>query len=118
MPSGIYKRYQRTDKEIYQAMLPHLTIGDNDCLIWTRRKNSNGYGNITANGNHYRTHRWLYEFYNSVKLRRDEHVLHSCRNRACANMEHLRVGTHAENMRDKIKDGTSGKGRRTQQGDV
>ncbi len=33
------------------------------------------------------------------------HVLHSCDNPSCFNPYHLRLGTHKENMWDKIKDG-------------
>ena len=34
-------------------------------------------------------------------------ILHRCNNPECWNPDHLRWGTHPENMRDKIKDGTS-----------
>lgn len=34
-------------------------------------------------------------------------VRHKCSTRRCVNPEHLELGTHAENMRDKLRDGTS-----------
>lgn len=30
-------------------------------------------------------------------------ILHSCHNKYCTNPDHLRVGTHKENMKDKVK---------------
>lgn len=40
-----------------------------------------------------------------TKLPADLLVLHSCNNPPCVNPEHLRLGTHEENMRDKIASG-------------
>lgn len=39
-------------------------------------------------------------------------VLHSCDNRRCINVDHLRLGTHAENMRDRLERGRTAKGER------
>lgn len=36
-----------------------------------------------------------------------EFVLHSCREKACCNKRHLRWGFHAENMADRVRDGTN-----------
>jgi hypothetical protein len=39
-------------------------------------------------------------------------VLHSCHNRLCVNVDHLRLGTHAENMRDRAEATRTAKGAR------
>lgn len=38
------------------------------------------------------------------------HILHSCDNPRCCNPEHLRIGTHQDNMNDKVSRGRSGLG--------
>jgi len=47
------------------------------------------------------THRLSYLLNNSKRLH-SKHVLHSCDNYSCINDNHLRKGTHDENMKDKI----------------
>jgi hypothetical protein len=39
-------------------------------------------------------------------------VLHSCDNRRCVNVEHLRLGTHADNMSDRNQRGRTARGDR------
>jgi hypothetical protein len=40
------------------------------------------------------------------------HVLHSCDYRRCVEITHLRLGTHADNMRDRAERGRTAKGER------
>lgn len=71
---------------------------DNGCIEWTGGKDKDGYGQIRGR----RPHRVSYELaYGEIP--EGFMVLHSCNNPACINPEHLRVGTHLDNMADRMK---------------
>ena len=71
-----------------------------DCDIFTGCKDTYGYGQVKNKGKSVLVHRWVLE---SAKgpIPHGMFVLHSCDTPACVNVEHLRIGTHAENMMDK-----------------
>lgn len=86
----------------YMRDLPHDESG---CQIWPLgAATNNGYGrfNIRVDGKQrgVLAHRASLADYLGRPLRDDERVLHSCDTPRCVNPAHLRVGTHAENMRD------------------
>lgn len=45
--------------------------------------------------------RVLWERFNGTELTSEQHLLHSCDNPACINLEHVRIGTHQDNMDDR-----------------
>lgn len=67
------------------------------CWIWTGAKYQNGYGWIKAFGKVVSAHRFSYELYKGP-IPDGMHILHSCDIKDCVNPDHLRSGTHAENM--------------------
>jgi hypothetical protein len=72
-----------------------------DCLEWDGGKDGKGYGSIHVGQNRYqRVHRYLYQLLVGP-LSQGDLLLHSCDNKLCCNIDHLREGTNAENMRDK-----------------
>lgn len=70
--------------------------GEEECWEWKRCKFSNGYGRIKIKG-HISTHRLALFLTTGIW---GEMALHSCDNPSCCNPNHLRWGTHKENMRD------------------
>ena len=66
-----------------------------------------GYGVFTARPFgivQQRAHRVAWKIY-CGDITRDQHVLHKCDNPLCVNIDHLWIGTQADNMRDKAMKG-------------
>jgi hypothetical protein len=63
-----------------------------------------GYGKIKYKGKPYIAHR-LFWMLNKGELPQDKYVLHHCDNPSCFNLEHLFVGTNADNIADKVAKG-------------
>lgn len=64
-------------------------------LLWTRRLNSKGYGEMWVNGGYRKTHRLLWEHENGPVPEGME-LGHTCEFRHCA--RHVRPVTHAQNV--------------------
>lgn len=75
-----------------------------ECRVWLRYRDKDGYGFISFNGKYSRVHRVVWQLANGP-IPDGLCVLHSCDNPPCLRLEHLFVGTHADNTLDKIKKG-------------
>ncbi len=76
----------------------------NGCWIWTSGTVAYGYGNLCINGKMQRTHRYSWELHNGP-IPDGLFVLHKCDNPLCVNPAHLFLGTHQDNMDDKMSKG-------------
>lgn len=74
------------------------------CWLWTGHRYSNGYGAIKVFGKMISTHRFSFELHKGP-IPEEMHILHSCDVKHCVNPDHLRLGTHAENMREAAERG-------------
>lgn len=81
------------------------------CLIWTGRKDKDGYGIFMVNAIRMRVHRWAYEHHNGI-IDNDLLVCHRCDNPSCCNYIHLFLGTNADNIRDASRKGRMCSGNR------
>ena len=80
--------------------------GDGECWSWLATLNHSGYGMIRNGAAMALAHRvaWVMEH---GEVPDDLHVLHDCDTRRCVNVAHLRLGTNADNVRDKVERGRS-----------
>lgn len=82
--------------------------GPDECWPWIGGwKSSNGYGRMDIDGvQGVYSNRAIYLAANpgsiSLKVEKDQYVLHTCDNPCCCNPRHLFLGTHKDNMRDKV----------------
>lgn len=77
------------------------TVDANGCHVCTSHKpNDKGMPYFQINNVTYSIVRWMYEKYNN-KIPAGLVVRHKCDNRMCINIEHLELGTKADNNRDR-----------------
>lgn len=77
----------------------------NDCWLWTARRNRSGYGEVGVPGDRTRlAHRVAWSLLRG-EIPPGLAVLHACDTPACVNPDHLRLGTHSDNMADMVARG-------------
>ena len=82
------------------------------CILWTGRLDANGYPRVYLDGDDRGAHR------DAIRRRegltweqmRGVVVRHICHNAICVNPLHLKIGTHADNVADRVAAGRSARG--------
>lgn len=78
----------------------NIAIDSNECWNWIGFKSKGGYGQFTNNSVTRFTHRVMCESTHGPAPKDKQFTLHACDNRACCNPDHLRWGSHQDNMDD------------------
>lgn len=93
--------------EIAKVKLSERTKpGSDGCVVWTGAR-SGGYGSLCIKGKTYRAHRLVWMI-NEGPIPAGFCVMHLCDNPPCVNPNHLKLGTHKENMQDRDAKGRNG----------
>ncbi|MER2267051.1 HNH endonuclease signature motif containing protein [Methylobacterium oxalidis] len=99
----------RPAAERFEAfVVPEPTSG---CHLWIGAADERGYGTFNRGDRTVLAHRFVCEQILGP-LPADREVRHLCHTPACVNPEHLRPGTHRENMHDAIRAGRNAVGSR------
>jgi len=89
--------YRPIEERFFEKISPEPNSG---CWLWTATGTKQGYGLFCIKHTSVLAHRVSYELHHG-KIPDGLMVLHNCDNPSCVNPDHLRVGTNADNMRDK-----------------
>lgn len=80
-----------------------------NCWEWQGAKYRKGYGHfrmfVDGKWVMYKAHRFSFEYFNKMKLTKNEFVCHTCDNPRCVNPEHLFIGNAQSNTNDKMEKG-------------
>lgn len=98
MTKGVFAR-----KTWQECFWEKVKIGEPDeCWPWQASVDSAGYGNFSFEGRTWKAHRLAFTLKNG-EIPAGHDLMHSCDNRACCNWKnHLKPGTHKENMADMV----------------
>ncbi len=88
---------------------PYVDRSGNGCWEWQCAKAGAGYGVFVLGKTRHYTHRAAWELTNGP-IPDGMFICHHCDNPPCCRPDHLFLGTHADNMRDRVAKGRSGKG--------
>lgn len=96
-------RSQAGAEERFVAKLGPL-VGDR-CRLWLGARNRDGYGSFRGDGGAtVLAHRFAWTIAHGP-VPRGMHVLHRCDTPACCRHDHLFLGSHADNMADRLAKG-------------
>lgn len=74
------------------------------CIEWTGARDRRGYGQVKINGKKVAVHRSYWEEVNGP-IPEGMVVMHTCDNPPCFRLDHLRLGTQADNIADMMAKG-------------
>ncbi len=83
-----------------------IITGEDDCWIWRKGKDRDGYGCVWFEGKFELAHRVAYRiFVGSIPT--GLQVCHTCDTPPCCNPKHFFIGTQLDNIGDRVQKGRS-----------
>ncbi len=88
------------------AQLLEKTRAEGECRVWQGwiKGAGSSYGVTYASGRPTLVHRYVYQLHHG-EIPEGKCICHSCDNPGCINIDHLFIGTWADNNRDRAKKG-------------
>ena len=106
----MYRRRQdMTDEELEKWFYDQKQTTETGCWEWTRGMTT-GYGMLRVDRKPILAHRFSLQLHLKRPIEKHVEVRHMCHNTKCFNPEHLKEGTHAQNMRDMVDANRQAKG--------
>jgi len=93
------------DEKVKKRFLRYIDKTDS-CWLWNGIPSKCGYAYFKINNKSYLAHRVSWLIAGNTIPDDKPYLRHKCKSKICVNPDHLEIGTHAENMSDKIRDGT------------
>lgn len=93
-----------SESDIERFEEKYITEPNSGCWLWDASALKSGYGQFWLNNKMIKAHRVSYSLYKG-SIPTGMHVLHSCDVPCCVNPAHLYLGTHQDNMDDKVRKG-------------
>lgn len=94
----------RKDHRMPYERVMAMTERQGDCLICTYALDSTGYARVLIGRSARRAHRVVWAMHNGP-IPKGLVIRHSCDTPACVEINHLLIGTHADNNRDMMERG-------------
>jgi DNA-binding XRE family transcriptional regulator len=85
---------------LLERVLANVMTNANGCWIWMAARTQGGYGALWLDGEVKYAHRVVGVLFLALDENSGKCVLHECDTPACCNPNHLRLGSHRENMLD------------------
>jgi hypothetical protein len=92
-----------------ERITSNVDMTESGCWEWRGHRSPDGYGRVCHNGRCEPVHRYSFLAHGGEMLP-GQSILHACDNPPCVNPDHLRAGTTADNMRDKVERGRQARG--------
>ena len=71
------------------------------CYPYARKLDKHGYGVFRVCRKDWFAHRWVWQEFNMASLLPGSIIRHECDRPSCCNPDHLLLGSHSDNMKDK-----------------
>lgn len=99
-----YQKFAGLPMRALILMLRHVDAKESNDVCWEWRGNVNdfGYGRTKLLGKTALVHRVMFQIFAGETIPDGLVVRHTCDNPRCCNPSHLEVGTHADNVADRV----------------